>query len=75
MERRERSCYRSHDLAAATTNAKECYTFVMLMFYNFGLPGRIRNKHNAENCIYPNDHILSLSLFPGHYVYPPIDDR
>ncbi|XP_076803302.1 kinesin-like protein KIF1A isoform X3 [Clavelina lepadiformis] len=37
--------------------------------------GRIRNKHNAENCIYPNDHILSLSLFPGHYVYPPIDDR
>nr|CAB3259092.1 kinesin-like protein KIF1B [Phallusia mammillata] len=37
--------------------------------------GRIRNKQNADECPQSTDNILSLSLLPGHYVYPPIDDR
>ncbi|XP_078483621.1 kinesin-like protein KIF1A isoform X3 [Ciona intestinalis] len=37
--------------------------------------GRIRNKLKPEESTNSTDNILSLSLLPGHYVYPPIDDR
>uniref|UniRef100_H2YU64 Kinesin-like protein unc-104 n=1 Tax=Ciona savignyi TaxID=51511 RepID=H2YU64_CIOSA len=37
--------------------------------------GEIRNKLDPEESTSSTDNILSLSLLPGHYVYPPIDDR
>jgi len=47
----------------------------LLSDYNIVFIGRIRNKRNADICPHVTDHILSLSLFPGRYVYPAIDDR
>lgn len=46
------------------------------MHNNFhSISGRIRNKLDSNERMSSNENILSLSLLPGHYIYPPIEDR